>query len=69
MRCVKQSFFMILAIAIAKCHWQLRRAILPKGRYGVSLSVSELDTQPPNCEADTLPLGYRRPRAIFVDNA
>jgi len=44
---------------------QLKRAILPK----VSLSVGEMDTQPSNCEADTVPLSYRRPSAIFFVNA
>jgi len=48
---------------------QLRRTILPKGHYGESLSVFELDTQPSNWEEDTLPLGYRRPNESFVANA
>jgi len=48
---------------------QLRGAILPKGRYGVSLSVGEFDTQLSNCEADTPPPSYRRPSEIFVANA
>jgi len=43
---------------------QLKRTILPKERYGDSLSVGESETQPSNCEADTLPLGYRRPTEI-----
>ena len=48
---------------------QLRRRILPKGRYGDSPSASEPDTQPSYCEANTLPLSYRRPSEIFVANA
>jgi len=48
---------------------QLRRTILPKEHHGESLSVCELDTQPSNWEADTLPLGYRRPNESFVANA
>jgi len=58
----QEMFFMILATAIAACQClkllltgQLRRAILPKGRYRISLSVGELDTQPSNRDADTLP--------------
>ena len=43
---------------------QLRRTILPKELYGDSLSVGESDKQPSNCEADTLPLSYRRPTEI-----
>jgi len=42
---------------------------LPKGRYGFTLSVGELGTQPSNCEADTLPLSYLHPNAMFVANA
>jgi len=43
--------------------------ILPKEHHGESLSVCELDTQPSNWEADTLPPGYRRPSEIFAANA
>jgi len=50
---------------------QLRRTILPKDRYGDSLSVGEsaTATQPSNWEADTLPLSYRRPSKIFFASA
>jgi len=44
---------------------QFRLAILPKEHHGESLIVCELDTQPSNWEADTLPLGYRRRSEIF----
>jgi len=50
---------------------QLRRKILPKERYGDSLSVGEsaAATQPSSWEADTLPLGYRLPSKIFFASA
>jgi len=50
---------------------QLRRTVLPKERYGDSLSVSEsaTATQPSNWEADTQPLNYRCPSEIFFANA
>jgi len=50
---------------------QLRRKILPKERYGDSLSVGEsaTATQPSNWEADTLPLSYCRPYEIFFAHA
>ena len=46
-----------------------RLTILPKERHGESLSVCESDTQPYNWQAETLPMGYRRPREMFVANA
>ena len=47
----------------------VRLTILPKENHCESLSVCELDTQPSNWEADTLPLSYRRRSEIFVANA
>jgi len=77
MTCGKKCFFIILATAISGmptpeiCFLpgQFRLTILPKDHHGESLSVCELDTQPSNWEADTLPLGYRRCSEIFVANA
>jgi len=67
MRCAKKLFLIILATAVSGRR-QLRRTILHKGRYGDSLSDGESDTQPFNCEADTLPLNHRRPSEMFVSN-
>jgi len=58
------AFFIILATAISGMPTpeirflpgQFRLTILPKVHQGESLSVCELDTQPPNWEANTLPL-------------
>jgi len=70
MRCAKKCFsFIILATAIRGmptpeiCFLpgQFRLTIMPKERYSESLSFCELDRQPSNCEADTLPLSYRHP--------
>jgi len=77
MRCAKKFFFIILATAISGMPRpeicvlpeQFRLMIFPKEHHGESLSVCELDTQPSNWEADTLPLGYRRPSEIFAANA
>jgi len=57
----QEIYFFILATAISgiptreMCFLpgKLRRTILPRERYGDSLSVGELDTQPSNWEADT----------------
>jgi len=74
----QESFFIISATAISDMPTpeigflpgQFRVTILPKEHHGESLSVCELDTEPSNWEADTLPLGYRRRRSeIFVANA
>jgi len=75
--CQINGFFIILATAISRiptheiCFLpgQLRRTILPKEHHGESLSGFELDTQPSNWEANTLPLGCRRHSEIFVANA
>ena len=75
MRRAKKWFFIILATAasgmpeICFLPGQLRWTILPKERYGDSLSAGESDTQPSSWEVDTVPLSYRRPREIFVANA
>ena len=77
MRCTKICFSIILATAVSGiptpeiCFLpgQFRPTILAKEHYGESLSVCELDTQPSNWEADTLPLGYHRRSETFVANA
>jgi len=75
MRFAKKCFFIILATAASGmteiCYFpgKLRRRILPKGCYGDSPSAGESDTQPSNCEANTLLLSYSRPNKIFVANA
>jgi len=64
MSCAKKCFFIILATAISGmptpeiCFLpgRFRLTILPKYHHGESLSVCELDRQPSNWEADTLPL-------------
>jgi len=68
-------FFIILVTAISGmpaleiCFLPgtLRRTILPKERYGDSLSVGESDTQPSSWK-DPLPLSYRHSSKIFVAN-
>jgi len=73
----RNAFFTILATAISGMPMpeicflpgQLRLTILPKVHHGESPRVCELDTQPSNWEADTLPLGYRRRSEIFIANA
>ena len=73
----RYAFFIILATAVSgiptpeRCFLpgQFRPTILAKEHYGESLSVCELDTQPSNWEADTLPLGYHRRSETFVANA
>jgi len=80
MRCAKKCcFFFILATAISgmatpeMCFLpgQLRWTLLPKKRYGNSLSGRGSNTQLSNSNwgADTLSLSHRRPSEIFVANA
>ena len=74
MRCVKNFFlFWRRRLAAYQClklllAGQLRRTILPKGPYGVALSVGELDTTF-QLRGGTLPLSYRHPSEIFFVNA
>ena len=42
--------------------------LLPKERYGDSLSGCEWNSQPSNWELDTLPLSYRRPKNHLEGN-
>ena len=75
--CQEMFFFIVLATAISGmptlqiCFLpgKFRLTILTREHHGESLSVCELDTQPSNWEADTLPLAYRRPSEIFLVNA
>jgi len=75
--CQEMFFFIILATAINGMPapeifflpGQFRLTILPKEHHDEPLGVCELDTRPYNWEADTLPLGHRRPSEIFVASA
>jgi len=67
----QEKFFYVLATAIAAC--QCLKFLLTGAVEASDLAQAalrgDLDTQPSNCEADTLPLSYRRPSTIFVANA
>jgi len=46
---------------------RLRWPLLPKERYGNSLSGCGSSTQPSNWEADILPLSYCRPQSLHLN--
>jgi len=51
-------------VDVFMARWRLRWNLLPKERYGDSLSGRGSNSQPSRWEAETLPLSYHRPDSV-----
>jgi len=73
----QEIFFMVVATGLSGMPTpgicfipgQLRWTLLPKERYGDSVSVGESVTQPSNSEVDTTIELYHSPSEVFFANA